>query len=520
MAETIKFEDSLWELAGVLSHALHALSQNHGRLLFPIEDVRHYIQAEFPEYSDTLPDVPAEFPESVSMLADKNGHRFLMTSEVARSLRHIQRKTAQNALPLSSFLGALASARNQSSLGPIALLPNDFGCKGLSVIEGSIGTQRVEFTTQLLGMLQSLRPSMAVTFYSCSRQGQAMMKQRARAHVRLAPSDFAGWRKQSNTGPGHPADLVVVFEAEQLTLRSLAGLCGTVSESTALLLIGDSLAQPPGVERIYGQVVSAQRETGSVIGLDQPQFFPWHNQFHPLLNADGAGGEAHHLCSGSLVPESFMEGSEPVHFYESGGDIAAKDLLCQISSTAHREFGVKALHVLLHCQKGALDADRLNQAIQDVVSPGSPEGRIPQVNGRPIAVGDRLSIRRVRRNDRWAPGELAVIKKIDREDGMLSLNSLDGVEAEISFSRLPDLSLGWASSEYQPPPHRFTFVVLALGPNDFSPLWSSFYKALSMAECRLVVIGSPNIWNALKAAKPTVPAASAVRLVERLRECC
>lgn len=496
IAETIGYTGRSQALQSLITCAAHHVDSERSRLVVPIAEVMAYLGHHYPGRIQSAPDLTANLPHQFEISHDQSGEPHLIEKSIKSNLKTISDRVGSELKPTSLFAQAMTIARTSHPVGALKLIPDHFGQKHISVIDGSLGTQLHGYFGQFLEQTRSVAPSLNISLYSLSRQSQATITEEVGESVSLL------WPVLKNTGKRSSrvdlmSDVVFVFEAEKLTLSELATLLGRVPDTCALVLVGDRLAQSAGPEFLYDQILSHCRGAKAVIELDAGRASAWHNQNHPLIHDPANFLEA--MPSEHATPA--IAGA-PIHRFDSSDSEVTQKIVIDLVQTLQKQYQVTDFHVLAQTVSGSLGTIALNKLMQPILSTNPDQSTVPYVGDHSLHEGDRMSLKRATPKLDWPPNVLATVHEIHRDTQRLDLRLKTGQLLSLSFIDLKFANLGWATTVHPSPAQRFPFVVLVLNNIPAKAKWATFYRALAWTSRRLLIVGSPDTLKACIKKRP------------------
>jgi exodeoxyribonuclease V alpha subunit len=281
------------------------------------------------------------------------------------------------------------------------------------------------------------------------------------------------------------ADAIVVDEASMLDLFLAYSLVKAVKPDAQLLLVGD-IDQLPSVgpgnvlrDLIVSQCVPVARLT---------QVFRQAQASQIVTNAHQINiGKFPQLESVSLTPRSdclWLGAPEPDYGVQGIMELLT-DVIPQLGFNPTTE-----VQVLSPSTRGVVGTRNLNQVIQKLLNPPSPNKAEVVRGGTTLRVGDRL-IQRVNDYQREVfNGDLGVIVAIDNEEQEIKVQ-FDQRLVTYDYADLLEVDLAWAVTIHKSQGSEYPVVVLPLFPQHYLMLSRNLlYTGLTRAK-RLAAIVEP-----------------------------
>jgi exodeoxyribonuclease V alpha subunit len=280
------------------------------------------------------------------------------------------------------------------------------------------------------------------------------------------------------------ADAIVIDEASMLDLFLAYSLMKAVKQDAQLLLVGD-IDQLPSVgpgnvlrDLIVSQCVPVARLT---------QVFRQAQASQIVTNAHQINlGKYPQLESVSLTPRSdclWLGAPEPDYGVQGITELLT-DVIPQLGFNPTTD-----VQVLSPSTRGVVGTRNLNQVIQNLLNPPSPNKAEVVRGGTILRVGDRL-IQRVNDYQREVfNGDLGVIVAIDNEEQELRVQ-FDQRLVTYDYADLLEVDLAWAVTIHKSQGSEYPVVVLPLFPQHYLMLSRNLlYTGLTRAKRLAAIVG-------------------------------
>jgi len=297
---------------------------------------------------------------------------------------------------------------------------------------------------------------------------------------RLLETDPAnGSFKRDDTNP-LTCDLLVVDEASMVDVLLMRSLLRALSDSAALLIVGD-VDQLPSVGP--GQVLADIIGSGAVPVVRLTEVFRQAAQSRIITNA-------HRINEGRMPELSAEEGSDFYFVEAAEPEIGLRKLLAIVKDRIPARFGldpVRDVQVLCPMNRGGLGARSLNIELQQALNPPG-EVKVERF-GWTYGPGDKV-MQIANDYDRDVfNGDLGVINRIDVEEGELTV-SFDGREVVYGFGELDELVLAYATTIHKSQGSEYPAVVIPLATQHYAMLARNLlYTGVTRGRKLVVLVG-------------------------------
>ena len=366
---------------------------------------------------------------------------------------------------------------------------------GVSIITGGPGTGKTTVINALLNIFEGNGHKIAVAAPT-GRAAKRVMETSGRFACTV--HRLLEYYYDEETGymcfgrnAAEPLDVnaVIIDEASMLDLMLMEALCDAIKPGTRLILVGDA-DQLPSVG------------AGNVLAdlIDSEYFFTAHlTEIHRQSAESRIVTNAHRI----------NHGDEPSY----GGDFMLvpgdkqQEILEKIASIAagHQ---LSDVQVLTPTKKGILGSVNLNERLQQVFNPSSPEKSQLDFGSKVFRVGDRVM--QIKNNYRLEcrvggetvkgvfNGEIGIIKGVDKEMRSVTVLYDDERWAEYPYVQLDEIELAYAVTVHKSQGSEFPVVILPM--TWFPPVLATrslLYTAVTRGKKQVIIVGRPDYLAAM-----------------------
>lgn len=349
--------------------------------------------------------------------------------------------------------------------------------EGVSVLTGGPGTGK---TATLRVVLEALRTAGAHVVQGAPT-GKAAKRMRASTGAdasTLARLTYSGAHETEGQRVIE-CDVLVIDEASMLDVELLDRTLRCLSPKARIVFVGD-VDQLPSVQP--GRVLADIIESGMVPVTRLTEVFRQAAESAIVRNAHrinaGKGIEPYKRGDNLL----FVEASSSAEAAQRVEHIVAERIVTLTGIPSHQ------VQVLSPMRKGDAGVTSLNARLQSVLNP-SPPDRMER-SGRAFAIGDRV----VQTTNNYAigvmNGESGIVRKINRDDRLLFVETEDGQVAAYPFDDLDQLDLAYAMSIHKSQGSQFRAVVIPVTMEHAGLLVRSIlYTGVTRASELCVLVG-------------------------------
>lgn len=340
-------------------------------------------------------------------------------------------------------------------------------CSNVMVLTGGPGTGKTTTVNAILSLFQHQADRVAL----CAPTGRAAKRlaeltgQKAQTIHRLLEVDYDPQSRLlrfiHNEKNLLKCDVVVLDEMSMVDVKLFQSLLAALKHGCRIVMVGDADQLPSvGPGNILGEVV----RSGAVPTVCLTRIF---RQSASSLIVENA----HRIVQG-LMPQ--RGGKDSDFFFLQAGGLACQQLVCDlVSARLPKSYGldpVRDIQVLCPTKLGPVGTAALNQRLQELLNPPSPEKPELQLAGQTFRLGDKVM---QVRNDYLIPyerdggeagvgafnGDMGVILKVDAAERTL-LVQMDDRKLLYSPENIPELEIAYAVTVHKSQGSEFAAVVV------------------------------------------------------------
>ena len=282
-----------------------------------------------------------------------------------------------------------------------------------------------------------------------------------------------------------PFDAVIVDEASMVDLFLAHSLVKAIAPDCQLLLVGDC----DQLESVGpGKVLNDLLESGKIPVVKLTQVFRQAASSAIIKNAHQINqGQYPILELISPKPKSdclfHSGGSQPEHNVE-----AISQLLTNF--IPKQGFDPKNdVQVLCPMTRGLVGTRNLNQVLQQLLNPPSPDKPEVTAMGKTIRIGDRLIQLRNDYNRDIYNGDFGIVKAIDNVEKSLII-LIDDRDVEYDFADLNEVALAWSISIHKSQGSEYPVVIIPISMSHYVMLSRNLvYTGLTRAKKLAIIVG-------------------------------
>lgn len=285
------------------------------------------------------------------------------------------------------------------------------------------------------------------------------------------------------------ADVVIVDECSMVDIPLAASLLQAIPQNSRVILVGDKDQLPSvGPGRMFGDLV--ENRTIPCARL---------HTIHRRDSGSSINLIAHSVNSGEVptIPHPDGKAQHEAYFIERNDPIAIRNIVQSLLAHQLREkFGFSPDDVLLltPTNKGLLGTELMNQNLQTVLNPPSPEKSALEIGENLFRTGDLVC----QRKNNYAIDDIGVfngdtgrIERIDTVKKSLSVRLWDNRLIEYAASDLNQLSLAYCMTIHRAQGSEAPCVVLILHHSHQILLERQLvYTGLTRAKKLLIIVGT------------------------------
>lgn len=284
------------------------------------------------------------------------------------------------------------------------------------------------------------------------------------------------------------ANVVIVDEASMVDIALFRCLVAAMPDDANLIMVGD-VDQLPSVGP--GSVLADLIASGVPTVVKLTEIFRQAAQSNIVINA-------HAVNKGEMPNLSPPAGDDPTrsdfYFVERDDPIAARETIIElVSDRIPKRFGFDPLldiQVLTPMHRGELGTLALNLALQDAIG-GKQGGPELKRGSRSYRIGDKVMQVRNNYDKEVFNGDVGIVKFLDRSEGALQVELLDGRLIRYERNNLDDLMHAFAISIHKSQGSEYPCVILPLLTQHYMMLQRNLlYTALTRGKQLVVMVGS------------------------------
>lgn len=361
------------------------------------------------------------------------------------------------------------------------------------VITGGPGTGKTTITKTLLTVLESegFSPMLlcAPTGKAAKRAGEATGQEAKTIHRTLEVQQSGGF-KYHEKNPLQ-ADVLIIDEFSMVDVLLMASVCGALSSTTRLFIIGD-VDQLPSVGA--GKVLADIIESGALPTVRLLTIFRQAATSDIIRNA-------HAINRGEMPTIGYHEGSD---FYFSNFSPKSKEeadkQACRLEIEKELlrltrdmyKLGydpIRDVQVLAPMRKGLLGVESLNLKLQALLNP-YPSDFI-ELWGSKWGVGDKVMQLRNNYDKNVFNGDIGYVVEVSKEARLVTVQ-FDSVMVSYKASELDELRLAYAFTIHKSQGSEFPVVIMPLDNSHWMMLKRNLvYTGVTRARKLCVVVGQP-----------------------------
>jgi exodeoxyribonuclease V alpha subunit len=294
-------------------------------------------------------------------------------------------------------------------------------------------------------------------------------------------------------------DAVIVDEASMLDIILARGLIGALPEACRLILVGDANQLPSvGPGNVFSDIIRSGAIPTTVL-----------DEIFRQARESGIVRAAHSINAGEIPDMKnlgrdifFMKRTTSAAIAETVAELVARRL------PENMKIAPERIQVLTPSRRGDAGTAGQNARLQAALNPKAPRKRERDFGGFTFREGDRVMQTRNNYDIPWFGtdgssgagvfnGDLGVIASIDLGENTVTVAFEDRTVA-YGFDQLTDLEPAYAMTVHKSQGSEFAAVVLAIPPGiSRLAVRSVLYTAITRARELLVIVGDPDVFNAM-----------------------
>ncbi|KAI9132800.1 ATP-dependent RecD-like DNA helicase [Acaryochloris sp. CCMEE 5410] len=357
------------------------------------------------------------------------------------------------------------------------------------ILTGGPGTGKT-FTTRTIVALWKAMGKEIVLASPTGRAAQRLSEvtgHEAKTIHRLLEFDPKTMKFQRDVDYPIPADAVVIDEASMLDLFLANSLIKAIDTNAQLLLVGDTDQLPSvGPGNVLLDLITAQR----IPVMELTEVFRQAQASQIIQNAHQINqGKFPHLESVSPAPKTdclWLGAPEPEQGQQAIQELI-NDLIPQLGYVAARD-----VQVLCPMTRGEVGTRKLNQILQALINPPSPNKAELTRGGLILRVGDRVLQQVNDYNREVFNGDMGVIEAINLEEVAVTVRY---AERSVSYdlTDLNEIGLAWAVTIHKSQGSEYPVVILPMYMQHYIMLSRNLlYTGLTRAKKLAILVGPKN----------------------------
>ena len=307
------------------------------------------------------------------------------------------------------------------------------------------------------------------------------------------------WRFEKDSENPLEADVVIIDEMSMVDLFLFHALLQAIRPGTRLIMVGD-IHQLPSVGP--GRILQDMMESGQFSSITLQKVFRQAQQSDIIMNA-------HRILQGE--PMELSNKSKDFFFLErKDPQVMYKHIVMLIREMLPRyvEGSQDDIQVLTPMRKGALGCIRLNEVLQSVLNPPSPDRPETTAHDQIFRVGDKVMQTRNNYQIEWEVpgnfgmaiekgtgvfnGDFGIVTEVDKDLAELVVRFDENRIVHYPFTQLDDLELAYAITVHKSQGSEYPAVILPLltGPSGLFNR-NLLYTAITRARRCVVILGDP-----------------------------
>lgn len=369
--------------------------------------------------------------------------------------------------------------------------------KGLLVLTGGPGTGK---TTTLNGILelyekQKLRVLLAAPTGRAAKRMSEVTGRNAKTIHRLLEVAWTDGNRQSfgrNLENPLEADAVIIDELSMVDTHLFAALLNALPLGCRLVMVGDSDQLPPvGAGNVLQDIIAS--ELLPVVALTEV----FRQSLESLIVTN-----AHRIVRGEY-PE-LTRTDKDFFFLGRGNIFSCADTVVELYTkrlpSAYGYEPTRDIQIICPSKKGELGTFNLNNRLQQLVNPPSPDKEDYVRTGRVFRVDDKVMQTKNNYDIVWTRGketasgifngDIGFITAINFNASFMKIN-FDGRIATYPFDNVSDLDLAYAITVHKSQGSEFDAVIMpAFSVIPQLSYRNLLYTAVTRAKNRLILVGS------------------------------
>lgn len=380
---------------------------------------------------------------------------------------------------------------------------------GVSIITGGPGTGKTTIINTILTILTAagLKTALAAPTGRAAKRMQSAANFPATTIHRLLEYSYMEGEDRMVFGRNEEnpllVDCIIIDEMSMVDILLMEALLRAVKSGTRLILVGDADQLPPvGAGNVLKDMLSCD----FIHSTRLTDIFRQAEESAIVVNA--------HLINKGEYPIWNQKDSD---FFMMQRD-SEKDILSTILELASKRLTAYLtdidpyfdIQILTPTRKGILGSVELNKKLQEVLNPKSPEKEEKVYGDKLFREGDKVMQIKNNYSIEWKNlntmetetgifnGDMGIIDKIDNDRGIVCVKYDDEKYVTYDNSNLEELESAFALTVHKSQGSEFPAVIMPMA--SFPPMLSTrnlLYTAITRAKAFVVLVGNPNICNAM-----------------------
>jgi len=439
---------------------------------------------------------------------DKDGVRYIMTSEVAEDEDTIARRLSRISdeaptLGMQDIFTMVEKVESELGINFAPLQREALYASlnsGVMILTGGPGTGKTTVIKAMLSIFRSMGIKVvlaAPTGRAAKRMSEATSEEAKTVHRMLEMErnkDF-GTKFCRNERAPLSEGVVIVDEASMLDLALAAALVRAIKRGGRLVLIGDSDQLPSvGAGNVLADLIASER----IKTVRLTEIFRQSRESLIVTNA-------HKINEG--VPPTLTATDNDFFFVRREDENSIAETIAElITKRLPRTYGSsirERIQVITPSKKGLGGVETLNSALQSHINPPAKFKREKQAHGSIFREGDRVMQITNNYDIEWERngavgvglfnGDIGVIEEVNLSDDNLTVRFDDRL-ATYSFDMLDELELAYAITVHKSQGSEYPVVIM---PMYYCPPMlmtrNLFYTAVTRARSMVILVGRSDI---------------------------
>ena len=383
------------------------------------------------------------------------------------------------------------------------------------ILTGGPGTGKTTIIRAIISLFekQGLRVKLAApTGRAAKRLSEATGREAQTIHRMLE------WKVDMDTGWGEftynknkplPADVLVIDEASMIDTHLMYCLLRAVKNKTRLIIVGDK-DQLPSVGP--GSVLRDMLDSKVIPTVTLDEIFRQAEESMIVQNA-------HRINRGEMPIIQENDYENDFWFIEAE---QAEDVINAIKNIYNFHFPefnpMTDIQVLTPMRRYSLGVDALNEMLQEMLNPPSPEKEELRIGARVFREGDKVMVIKNNYDKMVFNGDIGFIVRIDPEERSICVRMHDSDTVVVfDSSELDQITLSYACTIHKSQGSQWPCVITIVSTSHYVMLMRNLvYTAVTRASKQAIVIGTKQAMGT--AVRQNIVSRRYTKLTERLRD--